>query len=70
MARDFCKIVAWQKADDLVVEVYDAMARFFPRGSDARLEAQRAEVGRVLTVFIASVDRQIAKVRLPDACNR
>lgn len=122
MGRDFRKIVAWQKADDLVVEVYHA-TRFFPReerygltaqireaavsvagniaegsgrrtlkdfrsflynaqGSlseveyylhlahrlgyldDAnytRLEEQRAEVGRVLAGFIASIDRQIAQ---------
>ena len=126
MARDFRKIIAWQKADDLAVEVYRATARFFPReerygltaqirsaivsvagniaeGSGrrtlqdfrrflynaqgslseveyylplarrlsyldddnyARLEGQRAEIGRVLTGFIASIDRQIAQGRV------
>ena len=31
MARDFRSIVAWQKADDLVVEIYRQTARAFPR---------------------------------------
>jgi four helix bundle protein len=31
MARDFRKIVAWKKADDLVVEIYRQTARSFPR---------------------------------------
>lgn len=36
MARDFRKIVAWQKADDLVVEIYRATAKFFP--SEERMD--------------------------------
>ncbi|HHH41874.1 MAG TPA: four helix bundle protein [Chloroflexi bacterium] len=123
MARDFRGILAWQKADDLAVEIYRATGRCFPReeryaltsqirsaavsvaaniaeGSGrrtlkdfrsflykaqgslseveyylhlarrldyldkddyARLEAQRAEVGRLLAGFIAFLDRQIAQ---------
>jgi four helix bundle protein len=126
MARDFRKIIAWQKADDLAVEIYRATGRFFPReerygltaqirnaavsiasniaeGSGRRtlkdfrhflynaqgslseveyylrlahrlgylddtnytcLEGQRAEGGRILTGFIASIDRQIAQGRI------
>jgi four helix bundle protein len=126
MGRDFRKILAWEKADDLVVEVYHATARFFPReerygltaqireaavsvasniaeGSGhrtlkgfrnflynaqgslseveyylhvahrlgylddanyARLAAQRAEAGRVLAGFIASIEQQIAQGRV------
>jgi four helix bundle protein len=30
VARDFRKIIAWQKADDLTVEIYKATARYFP----------------------------------------
>ena len=46
MARDFKKIIAWQKADDLVVEVYRITKAFFP--SDERFgmtsQIQRAVV--------------------------
>lgn len=31
MARDFKKIIAWQKADDLVVEIYKTTKAFFPK---------------------------------------
>ena len=126
MARDFRRIVAWQKADDLVVEVYRATAKFFSseerygltsqirrasvsvasniaegsgrmtlkdfrrflfnaQGSlseveyhihlahrlsyldDAnfrQLEGKRAKVGRVLTGFIVSINKQIARGRV------
>lgn len=30
MARDFRKIVAWQKADDLAYAIYNITAKFFP----------------------------------------
>lgn len=31
MARDFRKILAWQKADELVYEIYLATKQFFPK---------------------------------------
>lgn len=30
MARNFCKIIAWQKADELAIELYQATAECFP----------------------------------------
>lgn len=57
MGRDFRKILAWEKADDLVVEVYHATARFFPREERYGLTAQIREAA-------VSVASNMQKVRV------
>ena len=40
MARDFRKIIAWQKADDLAFEIYKVTSKFFPPEEKYGLTAQ------------------------------
>ncbi|UCC86693.1 MAG: four helix bundle protein [Anaerolineales bacterium] len=65
MMRDFRKIVAWQKADDLVVLVYEATGKSFPKDEIYGLTSQmrRAAVSAAANIAEGSGRQYLTEFR-------
>ena len=65
MGQNFRNIIAWQKADDMVVEIYSATQKFFPKHEMFALTQQlhRAAVSVAANIAEGAAKHTIAEYR-------
>jgi four helix bundle protein len=65
MSQNFRNIIAWQKADDLVVAVYKVTQKYFPKEEMFALtrQVQRAAVSVAANIAEGSVKRTMVEFR-------